>query len=72
MSQLQSDNEKMLTVKQVADEMNVDEKTVRRWIQRGDLIAVDIGRKRHEYRISRTNLSRFKSERETGHREEPI
>jgi len=39
----------MLTVEEVAKELRVDQKTVRRWIQRGELVAIDIGR---EYRIS--------------------
>src|SRR5690242_7918868 len=44
--------EKMLTVKQVADRMSVDERTVRGWIQKGELKAVNIGgRLRREYRI---------------------
>ncbi len=39
----QSQDEPMLTVKQVARRMNVDEATVRRWIQAGRLRAVNIG-----------------------------
>ena len=34
----------MLTVEEVAKELRVDPKTVRRWIQRGELIAIDVGR----------------------------
>lgn len=66
MPQTQDENKKMLTVRQVADEMNVDEKTVRRWINRGELNAVNIGRIRPEYRISRASLEYFKRQRETG------
>ncbi len=57
--------EKLLTVKQVADIMSVDEKTVRSWIQRGELRAVNIGRLRPEYRIRPTDLDEFISQRQT-------
>ena len=57
--------EKLLTVKQVADIMSVDEKTIRNWIQRGDLRAVNIGRLRPEYRIRPTDLDGFISHRQT-------
>lgn len=61
------EGEKMLTVEQVAEEMSVDKKTVRKWINLGELSAINIGRLRPEYRISRKNLDLFKQERETGH-----
>jgi excisionase family DNA binding protein len=57
--------EKLLTVKQVADIMSVDEKTIRNWIQRGDLRAVNIGRLRPEYRIRPADLDEFISRRQT-------
>lgn len=57
--------EKLLTVKQVADIMSVDEKTVRSWIQRGELRAVNIGRLRPEYRIRPADLDEFISQRQT-------
>ena len=57
--------EKLLTVKQVADIMSVDEKTIRSWIQRGDLRAVNIGRLRPEYRIRPADLDEFISRRQT-------
>ena len=66
MARSQNEEEKMLTVEQVAEEMNVDKKTVRKWINQGELKAVNIGRLRPEYRISRRNLNLFKQERETG------
>jgi excisionase family DNA binding protein len=58
-------DEPMLTVKQVAQHMNVDEATVRRWIQAGDLRAVNIGRVRPEYRIRPSDLDDYISKRET-------
>jgi excisionase family DNA binding protein len=57
--------EKMLTVKQVAEQMSVDDKTVRNWIQRGELRAVNIGRLRPEYRIRPSDLEDFIVNRET-------
>lgn len=66
MTQSRDDGKKMLTVEQVAEEMNVDKKTVRKWINQGELKAVNIGRLRPEYRISRRSLDLFKQERETG------
>jgi len=56
----------MLTVEDVAKELRVDQKTVRRWIQRGELVAIDIGR---EYRIRRSALNDFISRRETDKRD---
>ncbi len=53
----------MLTVEEVAKELRVDAKTVRRWIQRGELIAIDVGR---EYRIRRSDLDDFILRRQTG------
>lgn len=63
MSEPQDDQ--MLTVKQVARRMNVDEATVRRWIQAGNLRAVNIGRVRPEYRIRPTDFNDFLQNRET-------
>ncbi len=51
--------EPMLTVRQVADRMNVDEKTVRKWIQTGLLRALNIGRIRPEYRIRPSDFDEF-------------
>jgi len=56
----------MLTVEEVAKELRVDPKTVRRWIQRGELIAIDVGR---EYRIRRTDLDNFILRRQTGRKD---
>ena len=61
-----SQQEDMLTVEEVAKELRVDQKTVRRWIQRGELVAIDIGR---EYRIRRSSLNDFISRRETDKRD---
>ncbi len=61
----QSQDEPMLTVKQVARRMSVDEATVRRWIQAGTLRAVNLGRIRPEYRIRPSDLDDFIQHRET-------
>ena len=63
-------HEKMLTVKQVAGRMNVDEKTVRNWIQRGELKAINIGRLRPEYRIRPDDFDEFIRNRRTGRQNE--
>ena len=54
-----SDNE--MTIKDIARLMEVDEKTVRRWIKNGELHAIkDIfGR----YQISRSDLDAFREQR---------
>lgn len=51
-----SDVEKLLTVAQVAEAIQVSHETVRIWIRNGELEAVDIG---NEYRISKDDLNDF-------------
>ncbi len=51
-----SDVEKLLTVAQVAEALQVSHETVRIWIRNGELEAVDIG---NEYRISKDDLNDF-------------
>lgn len=59
-----SDTE-LLTVKEVADQLRVTEVTVRRWIQRKELSAINLGGpKRPDYRIRRSALDTFISVRE--------
>ena len=59
-----SDNQ-LLTVEQVAKEMQVHVETVRVWIRRGELLAIDIG---NEYRITRADLDDFFQRRKTDKR----
>jgi len=47
---------RFLTVKDVADLIQVGEATVRQWIKQGELIAVDVGR---EWRIAPRDLEEF-------------
>ncbi len=57
----QSEGE-LLTVQEVAKHLKVDEKTVRRWITKGDLAAIDLGK---GYRIYRRDLDAFIEKRRT-------
>ena len=49
-------DDELLTIPDVAKILKMSEKTVRRYIQAGDLIVHEIGGK---YRISRTDLNAF-------------
>jgi excisionase family DNA binding protein len=55
-------DEQLLTVEQVAKQMQVHVETVRVWIRRGELIAINIG---NEYRITRSDLNDFLERRKT-------
>jgi excisionase family DNA binding protein len=57
--------EEVLTVEEIAKQLKVSIKTVRHWINSGELIAVDLGR---GYRISRRNLNIFLRKRQTDQR----
>jgi len=60
-----SDDEQLLTVEQVAKQMQVHVETVRVWIRRGELVAINIG---NEYRIARDDLKAFIDKRKTDKR----
>lgn len=49
--------QELLTIRQIARELDVDEKTVRRWVKSGQLKAEQdiVGR----YKITRTDLNTF-------------
>src|SRR5258708_15705943 len=49
--------EKMYTVQEVAQQLRVSERTVRNWIEQGDLIAFSIGKR--GYRIGESDLIPF-------------
>ena len=57
--------EEVLTVEEIAKQLKVSIKTVRHWINSGELIAVDLGR---GYRVSRRNLNIFLRKRQTDQR----
>lgn len=48
-----------LTVREVADQLQVTEETVRRWIRRGELGALELGGPRTVYRIRTDDLDHF-------------
>lgn len=48
-----------LTVRDVAEMLRVHEETVRRWIRRGELTALDLGGPRAGYRIRPSDLDDF-------------
>jgi excisionase family DNA binding protein len=50
--------ERLLTVAEVAEQFQVDEQTVRRWIRQGRLVAHNLGGKAG-YRIQRRDLQDF-------------
>jgi len=52
----------LLTVQQVADQLNVHPDTVRQWIRSGELEAIDLGG-RAGFRVSETALDKFIRER---------
>jgi excisionase family DNA binding protein len=59
------DDTEMLTVEEVAKQLKVHIRTVRKWIQDGELIAMDIGR---GYRIRKSDLEAFIKSRQTDKR----
>lgn len=59
-----TDETKELTVEQVAKELQVNARSVYKWIQSGELSAIDLGSGvKHNYRISRSDLDDFKRRR---------
>ena len=59
-------DEQLLTVEQVAKQLQVHVETVRVWIRRGELLAINIG---NEYRIRRSDLNDFLQRRQTDKRD---
>jgi excisionase family DNA binding protein len=55
-----------MTVRQVAEELLVDEETVRRWIKHNELPALELGSRKMGYRIKRSDLDDFVEERYRG------
>jgi excisionase family DNA binding protein len=54
--------EKMLTVEQIAEQLSVNQDTVRRWIRNKELEAIDLGG-RAGYRVTEAALAKFIRER---------
>ena len=53
----------LLTIKEVAGYCQVDEKTIRRWIEAGNLSAFKLGR---QWRVAEKDFRKFLNERWTG------
>lgn len=56
------EGENWLTTDEIAKELKVNVKTVRAWINSGELAAVDVG---GEYRVSQTDFNDFIRRRRT-------
>jgi excisionase family DNA binding protein len=54
--------ENWLTTEEIAKDLKVNVNTVRRWIQSGELVALDVG---GEYRVSREDYENFIQRRKT-------
>jgi len=59
---MEKSGDRMLTVKEVAEELRVSERLVTKWITRGELPAIDLGK---GYRIYRSDLDEFIKKRRT-------
>ncbi len=55
--------ERWLTVKDITEELQVHEESVRRWIRAKELPAIQLGSTKGGYRIRRGDLDRFLTER---------
>lgn len=58
-------DENWLTTYEIAKDLKVNVNTVRRWIQSGELVALDVG---GEYRVSREDYDNFVQKRKTNQR----
>lgn len=58
-------DENWLTTEEIARDLKVNVNTVRRWIQSGELVALDVG---GEYRVSRGDYNDFVQRRKTDKR----
>ncbi len=57
------EQDRWLTVAQVAEHLVVTEETVRKWIRAGELAVLDLGARRTGYRIRQSDLDAFIAER---------
>jgi len=56
--------EELLTLQQVADELQLHIGTVREWVREEKLPAIKLSKR--EYRVTRADLNKFLAERKTG------
>ncbi len=62
-----------LTAEQVAKELQVNPRSVYKWIQTGELAAIDLGSGgKHVYRVNRADLDDFKRRRRTRKQDTPV
>ncbi|MEO7018648.1 MAG: helix-turn-helix domain-containing protein [Ktedonobacteraceae bacterium] len=60
-----SQDENWLTTEEIAKDLKINVNTVRKWIQSGELVALDVG---GEYRVSREDYMDFIQSRKTDKR----
>jgi len=58
------DDERVLTVPEVAAMLHVGEETIRRWLRRGELRGFMLGGTKLGYRVRASEVARFIAERE--------
>ena len=58
------EDDRMLTVKEIQERLKVSDKTVRRWLQSGELRGVRLGGTKLGWRVSAYDLRRFVRERQ--------
>ncbi|MFO0821635.1 MAG: helix-turn-helix domain-containing protein [Gemmataceae bacterium] len=65
----------MLTIRDITERFNVNDATVRMWIRRGELAAINVGRApgkaRARWRITPQALAEFEARRSTGQPQQP-
>lgn len=59
----EQDQAAWFTVQEVAELLKVNEETVRRWVRRGELPVLQLGRGRAGYRIRRADVDAFTEQR---------
>jgi excisionase family DNA binding protein len=61
-------SKEFLTVKEIADTLDVSTDTVQGWIKRGELVAFKVGPK--AYRVKKEDFDKFLEERRTDRKDE--
>ncbi len=57
-------NERLFTVQELVDKLQVHENTILAWLKRGDLRGIKLGGSKAGWRIRASELERFLAERE--------
>ena len=58
-------DERLYTVQELVDQLQVHENTILNWLKRGELRGIRLGGSKAGWRIRASELERFLSERET-------